>query len=175
MSGQSAKAKGKRRALPDDALCLNVRFTWSDTADLSLVLSDPQLSVREFKHTCILPERPQLADKTLRLIYLGRMLSDGVLLLPWLETMLARSSAAQQRRQMQSHAQTHEEVSDQEALRPGKSPETAIWLNCSVAELQPTPEELAPDANTAEQGISSAPARGCMSFVFQWLSSMDKG
>lgn len=160
--GLSAKARGKRRALPDQALCINIRFTWPDTADLSLVLSDTSLSVREFKHACILPERPALADKKLRLIYLGRILSDGVLLLPWLEGIIARQQGQAEGRH--SGQQGSNEASPQQ--QPGKSPDSPIWLNCSVAEVSTRSEEFAPDANAAEQGSAvPTPARGCQSIL----------
>lgn len=168
-AGLSAKARGKRRALPEQALCIKIRFTWPGSADLSLVLTDANLSVREFKRTCILSERPELADKKLRIIYLGRLISDGILLLPYLEGILARQQvrgAAAGDRSSSSGApgsgpRTDSRASSVDQSEPGRSPESPIWLNCSVAEVTHTPEDLAPDANAAELGLNAAPARGC--------------
>jgi len=152
----SSKAQGKQRAsdqsIAQDShiLYVNIRFTASDIQDiLAFPLTDEKLSVRSFKLQISSQRSPALNDKTLRLIYLGRVVTDGILLLPWLQALLLRQQAVQapaESNLLESVASTVSEVVQQAYDRPlaplpGKTPETAIWLICSVGTAQAIEEE----------------------------------
>jgi hypothetical protein len=145
----SNKAKGKQRASSDSSqspqLYLNIRFTQL-AEDLLAIEIAPDQTIRNLKLEIAL-QRPLLASKRLKLIYLGRVLTDGLILHPWLETLLQRQS-----RQNESTANTLldaaeavvkstlESTSEPAHPRdePGRSPATALWLHCSVGEpLEP--------------------------------------
>jgi len=74
-------------------LTFNIRFA-SDgfVPDLLNVWVGDRESVRDFKRRIQLL-RPSLASRRLRLIYLGRVLTDGTLLVPWTELLLKRQTS----------------------------------------------------------------------------------
>lgn len=162
-SGPSAKALGKRRALPAGSLCLCIRFTWPSTPDLPLILSDPSLTVAQFKSSLLTPQRAQLSDKRLRLIHAGRVLSEGVRLLPWLEELRARKQHYADPPALFDASSEHQSSSKENhtEAEQGKSPEMPIWIHCSVAEVPDTPQE----DTVPEDASMPAPARGCQLMI----------
>ncbi|EKM52060.1 uncharacterized protein PHACADRAFT_102061 [Phanerochaete carnosa HHB-10118-sp] len=145
----SEKAKGKQRAGPiqeDDAgegsaktKPLVIRFT-EGIEDLSLLVEQDD-AVRDMKRK-IRDARPSLTDRRLRLIHLGRLLTDGTNLYSWLESLEER-----QRKALESS-----EGQDQTA-----SPSIpTTWLHCSVGpKLEPGEEE-----ETKVQVTQLKPLRG---------------
>ncbi|KAA1132892.1 hypothetical protein PGTUg99_019628 [Puccinia graminis f. sp. tritici] len=74
-------------------LTFNIRFASDGSVpDLLNVWVGDRESVREFKRRIQLL-RPSLASRRLRLIYLGRVLTDGTLLVPWTELLLKRQNS----------------------------------------------------------------------------------
>lgn len=174
----SNSSKGKARADDDDVqategttgLTFNVRFTDGKTEDVLSLLVGEKEAVREVKRRVralfsywargahakgfkIRLLRPAtLASRRLRLIYLGRILTDGVLLVPWTAALLERQKQyeAGQNRLLDDALVGLEGVvksvtaSGQEAESKGKGKakgettveQKAIWLNCSVGEVE---------------------------------------
>lgn len=74
-------------------LTFNIRFAGDGSIpDLLNVWVGDRESVRDFKRRIQLL-RPSLALRRLRLIYLGRVLSDGTLLVPWIEVLVKRQNS----------------------------------------------------------------------------------
>lgn len=154
----SSKAKGKQRAPSQDstspssrALYVNVRFTTSIPDILALALNDEKLTSRQVK-SLIRDIRPDaLNDKSLRLIYLGRVITDGIQLLPWLEALLLRQQGVTGEGQSLLEAVGLEE--ERSKPIPGRTPETAVWLICSVGQAIEAASEDAPPAEVAEVGL----------------------
>ncbi|PLW35878.1 hypothetical protein PCASD_12119 [Puccinia coronata f. sp. avenae] len=75
------------------SLTFNIRFASDGSVpDLLNVWVGDRESVRDFKRRIQLL-RPSLASRHLRLIYLGRVLTDGTLLVPWTELLLKRQTS----------------------------------------------------------------------------------
>jgi hypothetical protein len=137
----SAKARGKRRATlePDEAWSLFVNLRFTQLAEDVLGLEVPrEQTVRQFKQQ-LAGLRPELASKQLKLIYLGRVLTDGIVLYPWLDALLERQ-AKQSDRMAESLLEavvkldSEASSSSRDRSAPGRSAATAIWINCSVGE-----------------------------------------
>ncbi|KAJ4493846.1 DUF2407 ubiquitin-like domain-containing protein [Lentinula edodes] len=140
----SEKAKGKQKAAdpptgvastsniatsPKDIRSFIVRFT-EDAPDLELAVNE-QDTIRDVKRY-IRDQRPEFKDRRLRLIYSGRLLTDGTLVFSWLKPPDERQVGVD-------------------------SPHVA-WLHCSVGqELEPN--ELEND-ESKEQISQIQPARG---------------
>ncbi|KAG0150821.1 hypothetical protein CROQUDRAFT_37942 [Cronartium quercuum f. sp. fusiforme G11] len=78
---------------PTIRLTFNIRFAGDGSvSDLCNIWVGDRESVREFKRRVQLL-RPELASRRLRFIYLGRVLTDGTLLVPWMNLLLQRQHA----------------------------------------------------------------------------------
>lgn len=160
-SALNGNEKGKRpaEALPTpQGLVFNVRFTDGSTDDLLSLWVGEREAVRDVKRRIRLLRPGTLASRRLRLIYLGRILTDGVLLVPWTAALLERQKqyeAGQSRllddaieglegvvRSVRTAGETS--VSEEDAKGKGKAiakgetmvEQKAIWLNCSVGEVE---------------------------------------
>ncbi|KAG8706202.1 hypothetical protein FRC08_001215 [Ceratobasidium sp. 394] len=93
----SEKARGKQRATDNDApeqeqpRSITIRFTEREP-DLLLAVSS-QETVRDIK-ALIRSLRPELERRRLRLVHAGRILTDGIRLVPWLDALKARARNA---------------------------------------------------------------------------------
>ncbi|KAI6014705.1 hypothetical protein BKA83DRAFT_4343488 [Pisolithus microcarpus] len=118
--GRSEKAKGKQKAVdpepnsPSGFRELTIRFT-EGNPDLVLRVVEKD-SVRDVK-VKIAIERPQLADRRLRLIHAGRLLTDGIRLHPWLTALEEKQ---------------HRVTSTSEESHPPAQSSMITWLHCSV-------------------------------------------
>jgi len=136
----SAKAKGKQRAVdppleegknPERSRELVIRFT-EGIPDLTLRV-DENDAVRDVKKSVsgfifvllhfslrlylqIRDARPQLEDRSVRLIHSGRLLTDGTLLYSWLTSLEER----QRRATAEKDSGGHQAISG------------TTWLHCSV-------------------------------------------
>ncbi|KIK23542.1 hypothetical protein PISMIDRAFT_455869 [Pisolithus microcarpus 441] len=116
----SEKAKGKQKAVdpepnsPSGFRELTIRFT-EGNPDLVLRVVEKD-SVRDVK-VKIAIERPQLADRRLRLIHAGRLLTDGIRLHPWLTALEEKQ---------------HRVTSTSEESHPPAQSSMITWLHCSV-------------------------------------------
>ncbi|EJC98967.1 uncharacterized protein FOMMEDRAFT_142985 [Fomitiporia mediterranea MF3/22] len=156
MVGLSEKAKGKQRAIePLDPAeqeepakptqrPVTIRFT-EGLPDLTLTLGI-QDSVRTLKRK-IRENRPQTVKRRLRLIYSGRILTNEILLLEWLDSLERR-----QKRQVDAQeGKGKAKVKDDSDNFVGGSETKALgelgptWLHCSVgaevAEVEDEDEE----------------------------------
>ncbi|KAF8574333.1 hypothetical protein K439DRAFT_1416038 [Ramaria rubella] len=151
MSPLSEKAKGKQRAdtldIPNPATPrsiqrdLTIRFT-EGVQDLIVSVGQKD-SVRDIKNK-IRSERAEVANRRLRLIHSGRLLTDGTLLYPWL--------VALEERQRRAHSKEEGQTGNKESL---DQPNT--WLHCSVGPVMEVGEE--DDRGTA-QTTQISPLRG---------------
>ncbi|KAF8327474.1 DUF2407 C-terminal domain-containing protein [Cantharellus anzutake] len=130
----SEKAKGKRKAIPQDSpdhdgenskshqavapRSFTVRFS-EGLGDLSLSVS-PDDTVREVLRK-IKVERPSLARRRLRLIHSGRLLTNGTKLHGWIASLEER-----QKRSL--------------VLGPKSSEDGGVWVHCSVGPEIPASE-----------------------------------
>ncbi|KAH8113514.1 DUF2407 C-terminal domain-containing protein [Phellopilus nigrolimitatus] len=162
MPGLSEKAKGKQRAVapqedhdapvvqPQPQRALTVRFT-DGLPDLVLALGATD-TVRSVKQQ-IRAARPQAAQRRLRLIYAGRILSDAVILVDWL-------GALERHQQRASASDTQEGGGSLSAVEgDGAAGPAPTWLHCSVgAEIVEADEEAGDDVHV--QNAQIRPLRG---------------
>jgi hypothetical protein len=146
----SEKAKGKQKALDiplsepsgssaPNSRNLTIRFT-EDIQDLDVIVKEKD-TVRDVKKAVrpevvsqvpssysrkqIRLERPELKDRRLRLIHSGKLLTDGILVFPWLNSLDER----------QKRAVAESNTGDLSI------PSVAAWLHCSVGgKLEETEE-----------------------------------
>ncbi|EJU06064.1 hypothetical protein DACRYDRAFT_73335 [Dacryopinax primogenitus] len=162
----SEKARGKQRAPLEELQNqaprnrpITIRFT-EGVPDLTLRIQEHD-AIRDIKKQ-IREYRPQLKNRRLRLIYLGRLLTDGIIFYDWLATLEER----QRRAAPQAFATELREVlvdgaasTDLKGKGRQKSKdakdEEITWLHCSIgAEMEVDGEEER--AQTAQ----IAPLRG---------------
>ncbi|KAH6914253.1 DUF2407 C-terminal domain-containing protein [Coprinopsis sp. MPI-PUGE-AT-0042] len=156
----SEKAKGKQRAveLPPasstgtastststnhepDTRELVIRFTEGGT-DLTISV-DKLDNVRDVKDK-IRATRPELHTRRLRLIYLGRLLTDGTFIYAWLASL--------EEKQRRAATGTGDTDSD-------RKPSGTTWIHCSVGPSVETPEDEPREERSIQEG-QLQPARG---------------
>jgi len=102
--------------------------------DISELLVGPNEHVRDVLAR-IRINRPALVGRRLRLIHLGRILTDGIRLVPWIQTIRARAEPSS----------ASDAAPAPSAKGKGKAPEQprgdAIWLQCSIGEALGGDEE----------------------------------
>ncbi|KNZ60702.1 hypothetical protein VP01_1514g2 [Puccinia sorghi] len=175
-------------------LTFNIRFASDGVVpDLLNVWVGDRESVRDFKrrvrsiyssvkaHIQLL--RPSLASRRLRLIYLGRVLTDGTLLVPWTELLLKRQTSQLTQTETVTRVlgdavsgalgavkggydaaigvKSKGKGKEVEATTGGTTQvETVVWLQCAVGEiLSPTttnePESLESESDPrAQSGLN---------------------
>ncbi|KAG8747240.1 hypothetical protein FRC10_001856 [Ceratobasidium sp. 414] len=153
----SEKARGKQRATNDDDApeqelprSITVRFTEREP-DLLLAVSS-QETIRDIK-ALIRLLRPGLEKRRLRLVHAGRILTDGIRLVPWLDALetRARNAASAANRSAASSPTsptfpTRTSISPSHHAGPISSADT--WIHCSIG-----PEgEGAEDEEREQQG-----------------------
>ncbi|MBW0462471.1 hypothetical protein O181_002186 [Austropuccinia psidii MF-1] len=151
-------------------LTFNIRFASDDSVDdlLNVWVGDREC-VRDFKRR-IQFLRPALASRRLRLIYLGRVLTDGTLLVPWTELLLRRQNSHLSQPGTVTRALgdavsgalgavkgSYDAAIGVKSKGKGKEveplvgatskPETVVWLQCAVGEM------LSPTANPEAEQI----------------------
>ncbi|CAH7686102.1 DUF2407 C-terminal domain-domain-containing protein [Phakopsora pachyrhizi] len=154
-------------------LTFNIRFAGDGSIpDLLNVWVGDRESVRDFKRRIELL-RPSLASRRLRLIYLGRVLTDGTLLVPWTELLLRRQSTHLTQTETVTRALGDAVSGALGAVKGGydaaigvktkgkgkelepisgltsSEPEIAVWLQCAVG------EEVASDGAEDDGEVSS--------------------
>ncbi|KAF8470350.1 hypothetical protein JB92DRAFT_3135187 [Gautieria morchelliformis] len=129
----SEKAKGKRKAESLDPAYQPAPPQPSD------LLKD---SVRDIKKIC--GQRTEVANRRLRLIHSGRLLTDGTLLYPWLLSL--------DERQRRAHSEDH-----MASKEPSGQLNTFTWLHCSVGPVMEVGED---DERRATQATQIRPLRG---------------
>ncbi|KZT62156.1 hypothetical protein CALCODRAFT_426737 [Calocera cornea HHB12733] len=149
----SEKARGKQRAAPVDEpeeaprnRPITVRFT-EGVPDLTLRIQERD-AIRDVKRQ-IREYRPQLQNRRLRLIYSGRLLTDGIILYDWLATLEERQRrAAPQAFTSELREVLGDGASGADAKSKGKTKtkdvkdEEMAWLHCSIgAEIEEDEEE----------------------------------
>ncbi|KAF5345308.1 hypothetical protein D9758_008458 [Tetrapyrgos nigripes] len=150
MSVLSEKAKGKQRVVdiplgePSGSAApnsrnLTIRFS-EDLPDLDVIVKEKD-TVRDVKRAIRL-ERPKLKDRRLRLIHSGKLLTDGILVFPWLKSLDER----------QKRAIAESNTGDT------STPSVAAWLHCSVGGKLEDNEEEAEEEKT--QTMQIRPPRG---------------
>ncbi|KAF8517414.1 DUF2407 C-terminal domain-containing protein [Hysterangium stoloniferum] len=151
----SEKAKGKQRAdhpgvtnmmdpMPPQRE-LAVRFT-EGVQDLTLYVSEGD-TVRDMK-TKIRAQRTEVANRRLRLIHSGRLLTDGISLYPWLVGIEERQRTQPEISKDEDGASSNETVNNNPSL---------IWLHCSVGPVMEVGEE---DDGGTTQATQIQPLRG---------------
>ncbi|KAF8496099.1 DUF2407 C-terminal domain-containing protein [Gautieria morchelliformis] len=148
----SEKAKGKRKAEsldpayqppppPPSRRELTIRFT-EGVEDLIVSVGEKD-SVRDIKKK-IRGQRTEVANRRLRLIHSGRLLTDGTLLYPWLLSL--------EERQRRAHSEDHTASKE-----PSGQLNTLTWLHCSVGPVMEVGED---DERGATQATQIRPLRG---------------
>ncbi|KAG9121196.1 hypothetical protein FRC07_002957 [Ceratobasidium sp. 392] len=139
----SEKARGKQRATNDDdtaeqeqSRSVTIRFTEREP-DLLVAVSS-QETVRDLK-ALIRSLRPGLEKRRLRLVHAGRILTDGIRLVPWLEALEERARNASTSATNRSPASSptsptfpaRTSISSLRHAEPA-NPTVDIWIHCSI-------------------------------------------
>ncbi|EFI28165.1 hypothetical protein CC1G_14192 [Coprinopsis cinerea okayama7 len=136
----SEKAKGKQRASdPPENDSSNSTQSDDEPATRELVIrfteGGADLTVSVGKEDTIRATRPELKDRKLRLIHLGRLLTDGTYLYSWLASLEERQRRAA-------------EANNEDGL--SWKPST-IWIHCSIGPKLATPEDELREDTTSGQ------------------------
>jgi len=128
--------------LPPAQRELTIRFT-EGIQDLIVSVGEKD-SVRDIKDK-IRSERVEIANRRLRLIHSGRLLTDGTLLYPWLVSLEDR------------HRRAHSQEGDSWTKESQSQTNMATWLHCSVGPVMEAGEN---DERGAAQTAQIRPLRG---------------
>ncbi|GAA98034.1 uncharacterized protein L969DRAFT_46117 [Mixia osmundae IAM 14324] len=182
------KGKGKQRAYDADpaqqgssgeasnqqdvggqALVFSVRFTDGLTEDLLDICIGQRETIRDLKRRIRLL-RPTIATRRLRLIHIGRVLTDGTLLVPWMLSLLARQKRQEEEtqsrfiddaldvvKQVRSAAATSLEGSSARSAAVAPEEIKPLWLHCSVGEEETEIDAAA--STTADATITANTAQ----------------
>ncbi|KAL5501287.1 hypothetical protein ACEPAH_8547 [Sanghuangporus vaninii] len=139
MTSLSEKAKGKRRAIepPDEEEQIQmsaqrpvtVRFT-EGIPDLALSL-ERRDSVRDLKRK-IRENRTQTRKRRLRLIYSGRILSNEMMLLEWLDSLEKRQKRSAETQDTRGKGKAKDDSESGGTETAASQIQTPVWLHCSV-------------------------------------------
>lgn len=130
-SASHAPRRPPPQPTPEPAL-FSVRFD-GQTEDLVDLLVAPHEHVRDVLAR-IRINRPALVGRRLRLIHLGRILTDGIRLVSWMQTIRARAEPS-------TTAVAPATASSGKGKGPEQPRDGAIWLQCSIGEALEDGEE----------------------------------